>query len=147
MLVCGGMHLIRLARWSGYRTFADRLVLILHVAYAFVPMGFILTALSAFDLVAPGAGIHAWTGGAIGTMTFAVMSRATLGHTGQLLEASLATQLIYAAVIVAALARVCAVLEADHAGVLLMVAGSAWVVAFLGFAVAYATAFWSPRRL
>ena len=79
-------------------------------------------------------------------MTLAVMSRATLGHTGQALEASLATQLIYAAVIVAALARVCAVLEADHAGVLLMVAGSAWVVAFLGFAAAYSAAFWSQRR-
>ena len=77
------MHVVRLVRWSGYRTFADRLVLILHVAYAFVPAGFILTALCAFDLVAPSAGIHAWTGGAIGAMTLAVMSRATLGHTGR----------------------------------------------------------------
>jgi uncharacterized protein involved in response to NO len=146
LLVCGGMHLIRLVRWTGYRTFADRLVFILHVAYAFVPVGFMLTALSAFDLVAPSAGIHAWTGGAIGTMTLAVMSRATLGHTGQRLEASPATQLIYAAVIVAALARVCAVLEPDHAGVLLVVAGVAWAVAFLGFAAAYSVALWSPRR-
>jgi uncharacterized protein involved in response to NO len=125
LLVCGGLHLIRLARWSGYRTFADRLVLILHVAYAFIPVGFILAALSAFGFVTPGAGIHAWTGGAIGTMTLAVMSRATLGHTGQRLEASPATQLIYAAVIIAALARVCAVLETDHTGVLLVVAGIA----------------------
>ena len=147
LLLCGGMHLIRLVRWSGYRTFADRLVLILHVAYAFIPVGFILTALSAFDLVAPGAGIHAWTGGAIGTMTLAVMSRATLGHTGQPLEASPATQLIYAAVIIAALARVCAVLEVDHADVLLVVAGFAWAVAFLGFAATYSVAFWSLRRL
>jgi hypothetical protein len=75
LLLCGCMHVVRLARWSGYRTFEDRLVLILHVAYAFVPAGFILTALSAFDVVAPSAGIHAWTGGAIGGMTLAVMSR------------------------------------------------------------------------
>ncbi|WP_249136010.1 NnrS family protein [Bradyrhizobium sp. AUGA SZCCT0042] len=147
LLVCGGMHLIRLVRWTGYRTFADRLVLILHVAYAFVPAGFILTALSAFDLVAPSAGIHAWTGGAIGTMTLAVMSRATLGHTGQRLQASPATQLIYAAVIIAALARVCAVLETDHTGPLLVAAGIAWAAAFLGFAAIYSVAFWSPRRL
>lgn len=146
LLVCGGMHLIRLVRWTGYRTFADRLVLILHVAYAFVPAGFILTALSAFDLVAPSAGIHAWTGGAIGTMTLAVMSRATLGHTGQRLQASPATQLIYAAVIIAALARVCAVLETDHTGPLLVAAGIAWAAAFLGFAAIYSVAFWSPRR-
>ncbi|MBR1155559.1 NnrS family protein [Bradyrhizobium sp. JYMT SZCCT0428] len=147
LLVCGGMHLIRLVRWTGYRTFADRLVLILHVAYAFVPAGFILTALSAFDLVAPSAGIHAWTGGAIGTMTLAVMSRATLGHTGQRLQASPATQLIYAAVIIAALARVCAVLETDHTGPLLVAVGIAWAAAFLGFAAIYSVAFWSPRRL
>lgn len=146
LLLCGGMHLIRLVRWSGYRTFADRLVLILHIAYAFVPAGFVLTALGAFDLVAPSAGIHAWTGGAIGAMTLAVMSRATLGHTGQRLEASPATQLIYAAVIVAAIARVCAALETDHAGLLLAVSGIAWAMAFLGFAAAYSAAFWSLRR-
>ena len=63
-------------------------------------------------------------------MTLAVMSRATLGHTGRRLEASPATHLIYAAVIVAALARVCAVLEGDHTGALLVVAGIAWAAAF-----------------
>lgn len=146
LALCGCLHIIRLARWAGYRTFADRLVLILHVAYAFVSAGFILTALSAFDIIAPSAGIHAWTGGAIGTMTLAVMSRATLGHTGRQLEASIATHVVYAAVVVAALARVCAATEADHAGVLLAVAGGAWATAFLGFAAAYAMAFWTPRR-
>ena len=146
LLACGFMHIVRLVRWTGYRTFADRLVLILHVAYAFIPLGFILTALSALDFIASSAGIHAWTGGAIGTMTLAVMSRATLGHTGQRLEASLATHLIYASVIIAAVARVCAVLEVDHTHALLAVAGIAWAAAFLGFAAAYSVAFWSPRR-
>lgn len=80
----------------------------------FIPAGFILSALSALDLIAASAGIHAWTGGAIGTMTLAVMSRATLGHTGRRLEASAATHLIYASVIVDVLARVCAALEVDH---------------------------------
>jgi uncharacterized protein involved in response to NO len=146
LLACGVLHAIRLVRWCGHRTFADRLVLILHVAYAFIPAGFILSALSAFGLILPSAGIHAWTGGAIGAMTLAVMSRATLGHTGRRLEASPATQAIYASVITAALARVCAVLEVDHAGVLLVVAGIAWAAAFIGFAAAYSAALWSPRR-
>ena len=146
LLACGFMHIVRLVRWTGYRTFADRLVLILHVAYAFVPVGFILSALSALDVMAASAGIHAWTGGAIGTMTLAVMSRATLGHTGRPLEASPVTHLIYASVIVAAVARICAALEVDHAGLLLAVAGMAWAAAFLGFAAAYSVAFWSPRR-
>ena len=146
LLACGFMHIVRLVRWTGYRTFADRLVLILHVAYAFVPVGFILSALSALDVMAASAGIHAWTGGAIGTMTLAVMSRATLGHTGRQLGASPVTHLIYASVIIAAVARICAALEVDHAGLLLAVAGMAWAAAFLGFAAAYSVAFWSPRR-
>lgn len=146
LLACGVMHILRLIRWAGYRTFADRLVLILHVAYAFIPAGFILTALSAFGLLAPGAGIHAWTGGAIGVMTLAVMSRATLGHTGRRLEASPATHLIYVSIIAAALARICAALETGHATTLLWLAAFAWTTAFVGFAVAYAAAFWSPRQ-
>ncbi len=144
--LAGVLHLIRLARWAGDRTLADRLVLILHVAYAFVPAGFFLSALAALDLVAPSAGIHAWTGGAVGSMTLAVMTRATLGHTGQALSASLATQAIYASVVVSALARICAALEPAYAMPLLALAGGAWAFAFLGFALAYAPLLCRARR-
>ena len=91
------LQIARLARWAGDRTFADRLVLVLHVGYAFVPLGFLLIGTSAFTAAVPAsAGIHAWTAGAIGLMTLAVMTRATLGHTGQPLQAGAATQAIYA---------------------------------------------------
>jgi NnrS protein len=83
LAIAGLLHLVRLGRWAGDRTWRERLVLILHVGYAFVPLGFLLNAASAFELVPVGAGIHAWMVGAAGTMTLAVMSRATLGHTGQ----------------------------------------------------------------
>ena len=82
-----------MARWAGERTLRDRLVLVLHVAYAFVPIGFGLAALSAIGLAVPSAGLHAWMVGAAGMMTLAVMTRATLGHTGRELNASTATQL------------------------------------------------------
>lgn len=146
LCAAGVLHLIRLARWAGYRTLSDRLVFILHVAYAFVPAGFFLAALAAVDLIAPGAGVHAWTGGAIGTMTIAVMTRASLGHTGQALSASAATQTVYAAIVVAALARVCAAVEPTHATPLLTVSGLAWAAAFLGFAVVYAPLLCRARK-
>jgi uncharacterized protein involved in response to NO len=146
LCVAGVLHVARLARWAGYRTLSDRLVLILHVAYAFVPVGFFLAALAAMDLVAPGAGVHAWTGGAIGTMTIAVMTRASLGHTGQALSASVATQTIYAAIVVAAVARVCAALEPTYSMPVLTVSGIAWAGAFLGFALAYAPLLCRTRR-
>ena len=102
------LHATRLARWAGYRTAAEPLVLVLHVAYAFVPIGFALLALAiaAPGLVVATGALHGWTVGAVGTMTLAVMTRASLGHTGQPLVASPSTQLIYAAIIIAAVARV-----------------------------------------
>jgi uncharacterized protein involved in response to NO len=138
LALAGVLNIVRLGRWAGGRTLADRLMLILHVGYAFVPLGFLLASLSAFDLAAPSAGIHAWTAGAIGIMTLAVMSRASLGHTGRPLVASPALQAVFAAVLVAAAARICAVLHPEWAGPLLYLAASAWAAAFLGFAALYA---------
>src|SRR5450759_1125773 len=94
------LNIVRLARWAGDRTWRERLVLILHVGYAFVPFGFLLASAAALELAAPSAGVHAWTVGAAGTMTLAVMTRASLGHTGKALTASAVTQAIYAAIVV-----------------------------------------------
>ena len=145
MILCGLLHMVRLGRWAGDRVTADRLVLILHVAYLFVPIGFLLTGLSTFDIVGPGAGIHAWAAGAIGAMTLAVMTRATLGHTGRPLKASAATQFIYAAVVSAAVLRVCATLPVYHADRALLAAGFAWVLAFVVFSLAYLRPLWTFR--
>jgi uncharacterized protein involved in response to NO len=146
LLIAGALHAMRLARWAGDRTVSDRLVLILHVGYAFVPLGFVLlgaTALWPADVPAS-AGIHAWTAGAVGTMTLAVMTRASLGHTGQPLVATPATQAIYALVVVAALARVAApwlwTMELLH------VAAFAWIAAFGGFAAVYGPLLVRRRR-
>jgi uncharacterized protein involved in response to NO len=137
LAMAGLLHLFRLARWAGDRTGRERLLLILHVGYAFVPLGFLLNAASAFGVLPPSGGIHAWMVGGAGIMTLAVMSRATLGHTGRQLTASATTQAIYAAIIVAALSRVCAALDPAHADLLLHVAAFTWAAAFFGFALAF----------
>jgi uncharacterized protein involved in response to NO len=79
-------------------------------------------------------------------MTIAVMTRASLGHTGQALSASIATQLVYASIVVAALARICAALEPSHAIPLLATSGVAWAAAFLGFALVYAPLLCGVRK-
>ena len=145
LIAAGIMQLARLARWAGERTLSDRLVLVLHVAYAFVPAGFALTGCAALGLIPATAGIHAWTGGAVGTMTLAVMTRASLGHTGRELCASAGTQAIYALVIASALARICASLEPLYAGPLILAAGVMWASAFGGFALLYGPLLCSPR--
>jgi uncharacterized protein involved in response to NO len=144
--LAGILHIIRLGRWAGDRTFRDRLVFILHVGYAFVPLGFLLAAASAVDFVPASAGIHAWMAGAAGVMTLAVMTRASLGHTNQPLTASLSTQGIYVAVVIAALARICAVISPAWSGPLLHFAAFAWALAFLGFAVCFGPALLSEKK-
>jgi uncharacterized protein involved in response to NO len=147
LLIGGIFQAFRLARWAGDRTLRNPLVLVLHVGYAFVPLGFLLGAAAAFGAVPGSAGIHAWTGGAVGIMTLAMMTRASLGHTGQVLAASWATQAIYAAAFVSVLARVCAALHPESSSILLPLAGAAWAAAFLGFSFAYGQALVGlPRR-
>jgi uncharacterized protein involved in response to NO len=136
LAVAGILQFVRLARWAGDRTFADRLVLVLHLGYFFIPLGFLLIGASIwFATVPPSAGIHAWTAGAFGMMTLAVMTRATLGHTGHPLQAGPGTQAIYALVFVGALLRIVA--ACIGSSVLLNAAGAAWIAGFVGFAALY----------
>jgi uncharacterized protein involved in response to NO len=137
LLAAGLGQAARLARWAGDRAWRDRLVFILHVAYAFIPLGFVLAGLSALGLVPVTAGVHAWTGGAVGAMTLAVMSRASLGHTGRPLTASGALQALYGLVVLSALTRIVVALAPEWSQVLLPAAGLGWAAAFLGFALAY----------
>ena len=110
----------------------------LHVAYAFVPIGFLLVSSSivAPALITATGALHCWTAGAIGLMTLAVMTRASLGHTGQPLTATIPIQLVYLAVVIAAAARIIAAFDIARAP-LLHLAATAWVAAFGGFALIY----------
>lgn len=137
---------LRLARWAGHRTFSDPLVLILHIAYAFVPVGLALLSLSIFipETVPLAAAYHALGGGAIGTMTLSVMTRAALGHTGRDLKADTSTCIIYVAVVLGALTRiVAAFLPAETT--LLHVAATSWSGAFLYYALYYGGMLVRPR--
>ncbi|MEQ1670668.1 MAG: NnrS family protein [Hyphomicrobium sp.] len=138
-LAAFAINVMRLARWLGARTTGEPLVFILHAAYAFVPLGFLLLALGivAPAAVQPAGALHAWTAGSIGVMTLAVMTRASLGHTGQALTATASIRFIYIAVVVAALARVAAAFGVAREP-LLYSAAIAWVVAFGTFVVVFA---------
>jgi uncharacterized protein involved in response to NO len=151
--VAGGLLIIaallqaaRLARWRGVRTFSDPLVLILHVGYAWVPIGLLLLGLSTAGLpIARSAGIHALTAGAMATMILAVMTRATLAHTGRDLRANALTVLIYLLITAGALLRVAVALGLGPYQRTLDVAGTAWAGALLLFLFAYAPILWRPR--
>ena len=147
LAAAGALHLARLARWCGHRTGAEPLVWVLHAGYAFLPLGAL--ALGA-GILWPGAlgmaaAQHLWMAGAIGLMTLAVMTRATLGHTGRVLSAGPGTTALYLALIASVLARVAAGLWPGQAGSLQSLAGLAWLTAFGGFAGLYGPLLLCPR--
>jgi uncharacterized protein involved in response to NO len=144
--VAAGCHAARLGRWAGHRTFAEPLVLVLHVGYACVPLGFALLALAIAlpGVVAASGALHGWTVGAVGTMTLAVMTRASLGHTGRPLVATPPILFIYGAVILAAAARLAGAFGVGREG-LLTLSAAAWVAAFAGFVVTFGPMLLTPR--
>jgi uncharacterized protein involved in response to NO len=145
-LAAGFAIAIRLARWRGRSTWREPLVLVLHVGYSWLALGFILLALSRFiPSLPPTAALHALTAGAIGTMTLAVMTRASLGHTGRALTAGPGTVAIYGLVNLSALLRLAAPFGASEYLLLLSLAGAAWVAAFGLFMLIYGPALTQPR--
>lgn len=142
LLLAGLANFARVARWQGGRTLSEPLVWILHLAYVWLPAGLALMGLArVVDWVPASAGLHALTAGAMGGMILAVMTRASLGHTGRELTADRTTTTIYLAWLVAVSARVAAPMAIDAYEPLLMLAGVAWCLAFGAFSVRYGAIF------
>jgi uncharacterized protein involved in response to NO len=140
------LQAVRLVRWRGFRAWSDPLVLILHIGYCWIPVGLALLGLSIAGVVQRSAAIHAITAGAMTTMILAVMTRASLGHTGRDLKASAATVGVYGLVTAGALLRVAASLALIDYNLGLDLAGVAWGGALIMFLAVYAPVLWTPRR-
>ena len=139
-------HVWRVARWQGWRTFADPLVVVLHLAYLWMPVGLGLLGLHlAFDLVSRSAAIHALGAGAMGLLILAVMSRASLGHTGRTLRAGPALASAYALVFVGALVRVFASVGLFAGLWPIHLSAALWAGGFLLFALLYFPILTQPR--
>jgi uncharacterized protein involved in response to NO len=94
-LVAGIAVALRLSRWRGLHTVREPLLLILHFGYGWLALGLLFLGLNGLTEMLPAtASLHALTVGAVGTMTLAVMTRASLGHTGRPLAAGPATKAI-----------------------------------------------------
>ena len=139
LLAAGALQFARLSRWQGRQTLSEPLVWSLHLGYLWVPLGLLLLGFGivAPSILAPTAGLHALTVGAIGGMTLAVMTRATLGHSGRELTADRWTAAIYTAIAAATVSRVAASVLPDLNLHLLCLSAIAWVVAFGLFAAIY----------
>jgi len=137
---------MRLARWRGLATRAEPLLFVLHAGYGWLAFGLVLVGLNGLAPFLPrSVALHALTIGAIGTMTLAVMTRATLGHSGRPLTADRATVAVYLLVTLAALLRLAAPLAGSGYLWITLVAGFVWSAAFLLFVATYLRFLWPAR--
>lgn len=146
LILAAAAQAMRLSRWGGLRTSRDPLVLVLHLGYAWVPIGLLLLGLSIAGIDIPeSAGVHALTAGGMTTMILAVMTRASLGHTARELKASPLTVAGYACVTTGAVVRVAASFGAGSYSIMLDVAGAFWGASLLLFLIVYRPILWQPR--
>ncbi|MBP8308458.1 MAG: NnrS family protein [Burkholderiaceae bacterium] len=122
-------HAMRLAGWQSRVTRGRPILWILHVSYAWLPIGFALLGLAQAGLVAPSAGVHALAVGAIGGLTLGMMTRTARGHTGRPLSVTALEVTAYVLVLAAAVLRALVPLAAPQP-IVLIAAAAAWSSAF-----------------
>ena len=134
LLLAAGIALAaRLSRWRGHATLREPLLFVLHLGYGWLALGLILLGLDPRSTAA----LHALAVGAIGTMTLAVMTRTSLGHTGRARVADRPTVAIYCLVTLAALLRIAGAFAGAQAVLVTSLAGLAWSAAFATFVLHY----------
>ena len=135
-LLTSVMLFIRLTRWQGIHTGSEPLVWVLHVAFSWLPLGFLFLAFAELGLLPRTAGIHALTSGAITTMIIAIAGRAALGHTSRPLDSHPVLTAAYVLITAAAICRVAATVGPE-ARALLASSAVAWFLGFVCFAWRY----------
>lgn len=136
----------RLSRWRGAETVQEPLLWVLHLGYGWLSLGLVLLGVDILvPLLPQTTALHALTIGAIGTMTLAVMTRASLGHTGRALAAGPRTTAIYVMITLATLLRLLAPLLGGFYVAGLSLAALAWCGAFGSFVLFYFQPLTRPR--
>jgi uncharacterized protein involved in response to NO len=137
---------LRLSRWHGLKTLRWPLLWVLHLGTLLVALALALKAAALLGGAAwAGAWLHLQLAGAIATMILAVMTRATLGHTGHDLVASRGTTAAYGALLAAALLRVFGGAAFGDPLAAQAAAAAFWVLAFALFLARYAPLLTAPR--
>lgn len=125
------LNLARQLQWGPGASLRRPILWILHLAYAWIPLGFALLALAQVGWTGSSAGVHALAIGATAGLIIGMMTRTARGHTGRPLQASRLEVAAYILVMSAAVLRVLVPLAAPQWLVHTIVcAAIAWSAAF-----------------
>ena len=140
------LHALRLVGWHDIRVWKTPLLWVLHLGYAWIVVGYALTALAKYGMILPFLATHAFTAGGIGMVTLGMMARVSLGHSGRPLIPPKLTVLAFALLNVSALLRVVApVFFISNYGSWILLSGSLWILAYLFFLWDYFPMLLAPR--
>lgn len=140
------LHFVRLWRWAPLATRHRPILWILHVSYAWIPVGLALLAAASLGWVSYSVAMHAFGAGAIGGMIIGMITRTALGHTGRPLKVGKIEIAAYVLVHLAALMRVLAgIVPAEAYMNLVWTSGHLWAIAFLLYFVLYLPRLIRPR--
>ncbi|WP_172840336.1 NnrS family protein [Solemya pervernicosa gill symbiont] len=130
----------RALRWGIQHCWHEPLLWSLHLAYLFIPLGFLLLALFSIGLIEnPSTALHSFTVGAMGGMILAMISRITLGHTGRPLKPPRIITLAYISILLSAAVRVLLPAVApSYSNWSITLAGGLWVLAYAIYLTTYA---------
>ena len=139
------IHAIRMRRYHTRRILGDPMILILHVGYGWVIVGLLLLGVTALNILPFSISLHAFTVGAIGSMTLGMMCRLALAHTGRNLNATKLTVLIFALLQCAAFMRVFGlVIAPDITEQWLIGSAMLWALCFFLYILIYVPILWKP---
>lgn len=139
---------IRLAGWQSRHTLKEPILWSLHLAFLLLVAGYAALALSHLA-GQPGeiGALHLLAIGAGGGMTLAMMTRASLGHTGRPLVVAKPIALAYAAIAIAAILRGCGpTLMPDYYHAVIFASGALWTGAFAIFLAVYLPILGTDRK-
>jgi len=141
LMLAATIHAVRWWLWAPLKTLGTPLVWILHAAYAWIPVYFVLRAAATVQWIPSPIAVHALTVGAIGGLTIGMMTRTAKGHTGRPLRAEPADTTSYVLILSSAALRVFGPLFAPQVYGTWILASA--VLFSLGFAI-YAVSYWRP---
>jgi uncharacterized protein involved in response to NO len=124
-------HVLRLMQWRPWVTRHRPILWILHLSYAWIPLGLALLAMAQFGLLGTSSGVHALAIGATAGLIIGMLTRTARGHTGRALQVSRPEIVAYVLVMVAAVVRVLQPLAVPQwLPLALVIAAVAWSLAF-----------------
>ncbi|WP_296662004.1 NnrS family protein [Paraburkholderia sp.] len=130
---------MRVIGWRVWHVGNRPILAILHIAYSWIAVGFLMLALAALGVVSHSLAIHAFTVGAVSGAIMAMITRTARGHTGRPLVAGAVEKLCYALLVLAALFRALVpALAPQLTFVAINVSAVCWFVAFGAYFVRYA---------